>query len=227
MGAGMRKLARPFKKFLRRFASEILDMYRLGRERPAFIKESSDYFRISTLELIAAEIHENCVEGSVAEFGVYRGDFARLINKLFPERKLYLFDTFKGFDERDLTTEIMHSFSSGKKAFSDTSVSAVLHKMDHPQNVVIREGYFPETAQGLENEQWAFVSIDADLYDPIYAGLEFFYPNMCSGGGGIMVHDYNNADFKGTKQAVRDFCLKYGVPYCPLSDLAGSAVIMK
>jgi O-methyltransferase len=53
------------------------------------------------------------------------------------------------FDERDLTTEIIHSFSSGKKAFSDTSVSAVLYKMDHPENVVVRQGYFPETYRDI------------------------------------------------------------------------------
>jgi O-methyltransferase len=52
---------------------------------------------MSSLELVAHEIYENNVIGEVAELGVYRGDFASIINALFPDRKLYLFDTFRGF----------------------------------------------------------------------------------------------------------------------------------
>ena len=33
-----------------------------------------------------------------SELGVYRGRFARCINRLLPDRKLYLFDSFQGFD---------------------------------------------------------------------------------------------------------------------------------
>src|SRR4029079_18426640 len=59
-----------------------------------------DYIRLSTLELVAYEIDRNNILGSVAELGVYKGKFARYINQLFPNRKLYLFDTFMGFDEK-------------------------------------------------------------------------------------------------------------------------------
>ena len=38
----------------------------------------------------------------VAEGGVFQGDFARHINRCFPKSKLYLFDTFSGFDKKDI-----------------------------------------------------------------------------------------------------------------------------
>ena len=49
-------------------------------------------------------------------------------------------------------------------------------------NTVVIEGYFPETTVGLEDERFAFVSLDTDLYKPIYEGLKFFYPRLNPGG---------------------------------------------
>ncbi|MEP6927381.1 MAG: TylF/MycF/NovP-related O-methyltransferase, partial [Ginsengibacter sp.] len=134
-----------------------------------------DYTRLSTLELISHEINHNNIEGSVAELGVFKGKFARYINLYFPDRKLYLFDTFKGFHEKDIKSEIKNTYSSGTQDFSNTSIKQVLDIMPFPNQCIIKEGYFPDTAIGL-NEQFVFVSIDADLYEPIYNGLQYFYP---------------------------------------------------
>jgi hypothetical protein len=58
---------------------------------------SNDYVRLATLELLCRRLEG--VSGAAAELGVYRGFFARCINQLLPERKLYLFDSFEGFAE--------------------------------------------------------------------------------------------------------------------------------
>lgn len=184
-----------------------------------------DYIRLSTLELLASEISEAKVAGAVAELGVYKGKFARYINQFFPERKFYLFDTFAGFDSKDVKTEIDKTFSGGAQDFSDTSVEAVLKLMPYPDRCIVRKGFFPETAQGLE-EQFAFVSLDADLYDPIYAGLNYFYPRL-NRGGYIMIHDYNNDHYKGAREAVRKFCNETKISFTPLPDSGGTAVISK
>jgi len=80
-----------------------------------------DFIRHKTLELCAYEIHRKNIVGNVAELGVYKGNFAAKINQLFPNRKLYLFDTFKGFDNRNIQSELKNNFSNGKQDFSDTS----------------------------------------------------------------------------------------------------------
>ena len=51
----------------------------------------AEYIRAFSLELIAREINEREIPGAVAEIGVFRGEFARLINIAFPDRPLYLF----------------------------------------------------------------------------------------------------------------------------------------
>jgi len=184
-----------------------------------------DYVRLSSLELVANEIKQNNISGSVAELGVYKGKFAKFINKYFPDRTLYLFDTFEGFDSRDISKEKQQHYSDGSQDFSDTSVVSVLSKMPFPNKCVPVKGFFPDSAINIQDE-FIFVSIDADLYDPIYSGLCFFYPKLKSGGY-IFIHDFNNDAYKGAKKAVIQFCRENNINYFPLVDIGGSAIISK
>jgi hypothetical protein len=163
--------------------------------------------RIIFLEKLAELFKQNNVEGSVAEGGVFQGEFSREINRIFPQSPLYLFDTFSGFDERDILVEQKNEYSKfGKGHFNITSVDLVLNNLLYPDKCIIRQGYFPETTIGI-NDHFCFVNLDFDLYKPILAGLEFFYPRMVSGGI-ILVHDYFNSGYKGVKEAIADFAKK-------------------
>ena len=194
--------------------------------RPKLISlDRLDYVRISSLELAAQEIYSKQLAGSVAELGVYKGDFAKDINAVFKDRTLYLFDTFEGFDKKDIDSEVKQGFSDGKQDFSDTSAEYVLSRMPHQEKCMIRKGFFPETVQGI-NDAFVFVSIDTDLYEPIYAGLQYFYPRLVSGGY-IFVHDFNNDEYKGAAEAVRKFCAETHISYTPIADYGGSVIITK
>lgn len=197
----------------------------LGRNRIIVVNDGIDYVRLSSLELVANEIHENKIIGNTAELGVFKGDFSSKINLSFPDRKLYLFDTFEGFDKRDILKEVEQGFSDGKQDFSDTSVENVLAKMTHPSLCIVKKGFFPQTAEGLE-DTFAFVSIDTDLFEPIYQGLKYFYPRL-SRGGFIFIHDYNNSEYTGAKVAVRQFCKENDLSYFPMSDNWGSVALTK
>ena len=196
----------------------------LGRKRTVD-RNYFDYIRLSTLELVSQEIKRKKLEGSVAELGVYKGKFARYINQYFPDRLLYLFDTFEGFDKRDIVSETRQNFSSGDQDFSDTSIESVISRMPFPENCRPVKGFFPDSAKGLE-EQFVFVSLDTDLYEPIYNGLCFFYPKLADGGY-IFVHDFNNDAYKGVRRAVEQFCAEQKISFLPLPDLGGSVIIMK
>ncbi|MED4853131.1 TylF/MycF/NovP-related O-methyltransferase [Caldifermentibacillus hisashii] len=219
-------------EILNQFTSQPIEPYvncnihTLGRERLIDVYHSGDYVRLSSLELVAKEIYEKNVNGSVAELGVYRGDFAKYINEVFFDRKLYLFDTFSGFAESDLLVEQQNNLSQSHSTdFSNTNVEVVLSNMKYPDNCIIKKGYFPNTAEGID-ELFSFVSIDADLFNPIYAGLSFFYPRLAKDGY-IFIHDYNNSRFIGAKEAVRKYCDENSINYFPLSDISGSAIITK
>jgi O-methyltransferase len=148
------------------------------------------------------------------------------INIVFPDRRLYLFDTFEGFSDKDIKVENENNFSeSFKKDFSATNIKMVLKKMKYPKNCIIKKGYFPDTAQEID-EKFVFVNIDVDLYLPIYNGLEYFYPRLQKGGY-IFVHDYNTILFKGVKEAVKKYAKENDLSYFPLSDHPGTVVFIK
>ena len=215
-----------------------------GEIRTVHEMRSKIDLRLASLRLLAEQIRERDVPGSIAELGVYQGAFAAELNRLFPERKLYLFDTFEGFDEQDLITERTlggrNAFASAGD-FSDTSRDIVLAKMSYPATVYICQGRFPDSVAGgakradgnaavtesdLKAERFAGVSLDTDLYEPTLAGLHFFYPRL-NPGGFILLHDYHSAQYPGVHRAAVEY-FKENDLYCvPLADLHGTAVIIK
>lgn len=206
--------------------SHLLLVYSLNfRKKPLRLQPNLDYIRVATLELCYEEIISKNIQGNVAELGVYQGDFAKRINQLFSDRKIYLFDTFEGFHPSDLEKDTEKGYSDGKQDFSGTSVEKVLQKMAYPNNCIICQGHFPSTTYGIE-DTFCFVNLDADLFDPIYEGLKYFYPRL-SKGGYILVHDYNNDDYLGAKEAVRQFCNENVINYVPIPDIGGSVIITK
>ncbi len=212
-------------KFLQKKNIFISSSLGLLQRKRTLDKNYFDYVRLATLELISYEINNKKLAGNTAELGVYKGKFARYINQYFPERSLYLFDTFEGFDNRDVISETKNKFSSGEQDFSDTSVEGVLKVMPFPNKCIPVKGFFPESAKNI-NDQFVFVSLDADLYEPIYNGLQFFYDKLVNGGY-IFIHDFNNDNYKGARKAVEQFCSEKKINYLPIPDFGGSAVIIK
>ncbi len=187
---------------------------------------ADDYVRISALELMSREINNKDIKGNVDELGVYQGDFAKYINQFFSGRKLYLFDTFEGFNDKDIFVDIEGGHSTGTQDFSNTSVELVMKKMPNRRDCVIRKGWFPESTSGLDDEEYVFVSIDADLFEPIYHGLCYFGPKL-KHGGAIFVHDFNNKHYHGSAAAVRKFSVEKEIGYFLLPDECGTAVLLK
>lgn len=185
---------------------------------------ANDVVRCQMLELVAEEINSKKIKGCVAELGVYKGDFAKKINYHFPDKTLYLFDTFSGFDKRDVDIERTLNNNANENDFTNNNIVLVLKKMKYPENCIVKKGWFPETTENIE-DKFAFVNIDADLFEPIYQGLLYFYERL-EKGGYIFVHDYNGKLY-GAKKAVHRFSEELNVPYVPLSDLCGSVVFSK
>lgn len=185
--------------------------------------------RLASLRLLAEEIKSRNISGEIAELGVSRGAFAAEMNRLLPDRKLYLFDTFRGFDRRDIEIEknVGNQFAR-EGAFSDTNIDVVRAGLPYPRQAVFCPGYFPESLSELACKlpPMALVSLDPDLYAPAYEGLKIFYP-LLSSGGKILIHDYNSLQFPGVRKAVDEFCEEQSIYVIPLMDLHGSAVIVK
>ena len=151
-------------------------------EKPAsIVYETADIIRTSTLSLVADEINDRNLSGAVAELGVAKGKFARVINAMFPDRELHLFDTFDDFPEVDIAVEQENKYSEARRgSYTNIDLSELLQNMPYPERCVVHKGYFPDSAVGFEAE-FCFVNIDCDLYKPIADGLAYFYPRLVKG----------------------------------------------
>ena len=188
--------------------------------------------RIRFIEGYSKWIYEQNINGAVAECGVFRGDSAKYLNMFFSDRKLYLCDTYEGFDIDDLQDEKENNRGSfqesrflDKAFFAGTSVELVMSKMPNKKQIVIKKGYFPSTMINVD-EQFAFVNLDMDLYIPMLEGLKYFWSKM-SPGGCILLHDYFSKDFERVQDAVRDFEKTIGksVVKLPIGDDCSLAII--
>jgi O-methyltransferase len=186
---------------------------------------SHDYVRFATWRLCAQKILERGVIGAAAELGVADGVSAAVINEMLPDRPLHLFDTFNGFDDRDVRLEQDAGVHSDVDRTFAGSVSEVQRRLPFAEKAVFHVGWFPETAEGVDGP-FCFVSLDADLFGPIYEGLRFFYPRL-SPGGFISIHDYNHRAYPGAREATDKWSRETGVPVIPLPDVAGSALIAR
>ena len=156
--------------------------------------------RIAVMRLLAPQIPD----GAIAELGVYKGDFACELATAFPDREMHLYDSFEGFDGQ----------------FTDTSAEAVAERLPEAR---IHQGYFPDT---FEEHKYAFLSLDADLYEPTKEGLRLFWKCMVDNGV-VMVHDYYSSQFPGVKKAVDEFCSEMNILPFPVCDVHGTVVLRK
>lgn len=194
------------------------ELIRIEKSYPDKVRFFNWWFQVDRLK-------KEKVVGSFAELGVYKGDSAKILFLMDPGRKLHLFDTFAGLPEKDLAMEHGEAATYTPVNFADTSIEKVKKNMGMSADIEIHEGYFPETTKGLENECFALVNMDADLYNPTIAGLEFFYPRL-SPGGVILVHDYNHK-WEGVIRAVDEFAAKIPESVISLPDMDGTVMIIK
>jgi O-methyltransferase len=186
----------------------------------ASIETLPDDVRYASLALAIDRLEKEKIDGSFAELGVYRGHTSKFIHQQAPHRRLYLFDTFEGFP-----SEIEEA--NGDTRFRDTSQEFVARYIGNLDNVFFQPGFFPRTTNGLEDEQFALVMLDCDLYQPAMDGLQFFYPRLVPGGY-FFLHDFNSPESDhAISRAASEFLADKPEPLIEIPDHWGSAVFRK
>ncbi len=212
-----------------KFVSDTGGFFVIGdpAQRKILELEPWDTVRRDMIILLLRDLTARKIEGDMAELGVYRGESARVIHHYLPERKFYLFDTFSGFDDRDVKTESnVTGHKQDRVAYSQTGVDrAMSYIAPQNANVQVFPGYFPESAPAFLGERkFAFVHLDADLHQPMAAALGYFYDKVVPGGF-ILAHDFNS--WHGARKAVEDFFRDKPERPVPMPDKSGSILIPK
>jgi O-methyltransferase len=198
----------------------------ISKELLKALRNYPDKIRFFNFWLQMQRINKDNVPGAIAELGVYKGESARLLHLMATDRDFYLFDTFNGYKNIDLKSETGEASTYTTDNFADTSIQKVLkHIGGNPEKLKILPGYFPQSTEGLNVNVFALVNIDADLYNPVKAGLEYFYP-LLSPGGVIIVHDYNHK-WEGLMKAVGEFAATIPELLVLVPDVDSTVMILK
>lgn len=186
------------------------------------IEGYADDVRWSSMALALRSLDLAGISGAIAELGVYQGITSSFLHSISPSRRLYLFDTFDGFPAKAL-----HRSQVGDSRFRDTSQHLVARNIGDLTNVEFRKGYFPDSSAGLEQEQFAFVLLDFDLYLSAVKSFEFFYPRMVRGGYFFM-HDFNSPESdRAISRAAQEYLADKPELVVEIPDILGSAVFRK
>jgi len=190
------------------------------------VNNAGDTVRLWSFILNIKQVISENIEGDFAELGVWRGNTATILAYFASSsnRRLVLFDTFDGFDNKDLRGVD----ADRQMAFNDTSIDLVKKVLGEQIGVCdFIRGYFPDSIrEEHKRKRYAVVSLDCDLYEPMKAGLEFFYPLM-SRGGIFLLHDYSSLFWGGAKKAIDEFCERNGEYVIAMPDKSGSAFFRK
>lgn len=167
--------------------------------------------------------HARNLPGEFAECGVYRGGTSYLLALMLREtdKSLYLFDSFRGLPKTD--GERDKWFSEGE--FGEARVEDVKELLSgFEERVEIIPGWIPQTFAGLEDQSYAFVHLDLDLYRSTLDSCEYFYPRLLPGGV-LLFDEYGFAAARGEKDAVDEYFADK--PEAAIALPTGQAVVLK
>ncbi|NEQ64733.1 MAG: methyltransferase [Symploca sp. SIO2D2] len=168
---------------------------------PAFVGKyyrSADrkYFLNSLLSLVEH------LPGDTAECGVYYGATSHLICESIKNtaKTHYAFDSFEGLSRP--STQDGEYWHSNDLTSNEDSVRQNLFPYSH--NLKICKGWIPDSFQIIGSQQFCFLHIDVDLYQPTLDALQFFYPRMVKQGI-IICDDYGSEFCPGAKKAFDEY----------------------
>lgn len=167
------------------------------------------------------------LEGDFVECGVNTGAYARAVIEYvnFQElsKRFYLFDTFSGLDERQISaTEAEAGIVEYLGNYKD--VYEQVKETFAPFKVSIIKGRVPDTLDQCKAEKICYLSIDMNVTEPEIAAANYFWDKIVKGGV-IMLDDYGFPQHINQKIAFDAFAKEKGVSILCLPT--GQGVIIK
>ncbi len=202
------------------------------------------YERLWATIMACKYVVDRGIEGDFVECGVWRGGNALAAAEIFrlykSERKVWLFDTFKGMtaptdvdvrasDGRAAKEQYEDEQRGGHNEWCFASIEDVrrnFHDRGLASNVNFIEGDVCQTLNGDESSlpnKISVLRLDTDWYESTKKELEVLYPRLTIGGC-LLVDDYGH--WSGSRRAVDEYFLKnQSRPFLHCIDYTGRVAV--
>jgi hypothetical protein len=168
--------------------------------------------------------------GDFVECGVWRGLLSTAImhyydwNKL--NRRFVLFDTFKGFDEKQVSDEeiLKGNIAHFRDHYQTDVYDDVVRNFSDFGNVEIVRGPVPDTLPTKKIDRVCYLSIDMNNAAPEIAAGHYFWDRLVPGAP-ILLDDYGFVTYEVQKRAWDQFATEHGTSVLALPT--GQGLILK
>ena len=219
-----RSLLKIYKKI--KFIKEIplkdfLNPRKLNLFRKIYPYTMVDSKRLSNIYDLAELIEKNKLKGAFLECGVWKGGCAAIMGfvakRAKSNRKIWLFDSFKGLPEPTAKDgKIARDYAQNRAEGKLETINKCVGPLDdvkkiffnilkiNPDNVVIKKGWFQDVLPEARSEigPISILRLDGDWYESTKCCLVNLYDNVIRGGY-IVIDDYGH--WSGCKKSVDDF----------------------
>ena len=166
------------------------------------------------------------------ECGVFKGFSSLLLRSIeeklsnFNINNYFLIDSFEGLsDILEEDKPIKPQVYQNKKGNLKANIEHVENLFKYFKNVNIVKGWIPKVFDLLdEKNNYKFVHIDVDLYQPTFDSLNYIYDKVVKGGI-IITDDYRSPSFPGNQKAWEKYFNSKNIR--SLSLPSGQAVVIK
>ena len=197
--------------------------YSVGLEKTAMkpnVLRAARFFQMTQLLKLTQGI-----DGATAEAGCFRGLASFLICKYrkevdasFDGTGHFMVDSFEGLSEPVAEDGELSKTRYMEGVFTRTSLEVCQNTLNEFPGASIIKGWIPTAFHELPDQQYRFVHIDVDIYQPTLDALQYFFPKMAPGGI-IVVDDFGpwpGEKWPGCKIAVEQFSQEVQIPFAHL-----------
>lgn len=169
------------------------------------------------------------LEGDFVECGVFRGGLARAVieytnfNSL--NKKFFLFDTYEGLVEKQVTTiEKQNKLDTQYAHYKNQNVYDDVVNEFSTDNVIVVQGIIPESLGDVVIDKVAFLSIDMNCMEPEIEAISYFWPKLVPGAI-VILDDYEWPQHEEQRNAFKQFAKEKNTQILPMPT--GQGIIIK
>lgn len=174
------------------------------------------------------------IEGDIIECGCWRGGFSIFLSYLFPDRNIWVSDSFEGFQptndakygydmERHTPNFTHNSVGALAVSLEDVQNNFNLYALGNEERIKFLKGFVKDTLPTAPINKIALLRIDVDAFSATLEVLDELYDKVETGGYII----FDDSCLYETRDAIKEFFNKRNLPLVVLHPVSNEELSLE